>query len=99
MSVLKKKLVTTMPDGSKWAVPVEVIANNRAKEYADEFDDDIARSLTEDTAPLFEGDEFEIEDWAANNMDWDDVCDHAECIELADCDYQEGWVNGDKEVV
>ena len=99
MSVLKKKLVTTMPDGSKWTVPVEVIANNRAKEYADEFDGDVARSLAEDTAPLFERDEFVIEDWAANNMKWDDVCDHAECIELADCDYQEGWINGDKDVV
>jgi hypothetical protein len=49
---------------------------------------------------LFESDEFEIEDWAANNMDWSDVVAFATKIGPVDqVDYQEGWVNGKKEIL
>jgi hypothetical protein len=40
-----KYLRATMPDGSRWDVPVDVIAANRASRYASEFDADINRSL------------------------------------------------------
>jgi hypothetical protein len=90
-----KKYIVTMPDGSKWALPVMVIARDRAKNYADEFDGDVERSLAEDTLPLFEEESYEIHDWASNNMNWDEVCDEAEKIEEPEApDYQEGWVNG-----
>lgn len=99
-SILDKQLVVTMQDGSKWAVPVSVIALNRACSYAKEFGGDTQRSLDEDTIPLFESDSFEIKDWAANNMNWKDVADHAKNIQIKDPDfYQDGWVNGYKEVV
>jgi hypothetical protein len=95
-----KYLRVDMPDGSKWDVPVDVIARHRAEYYKDEFDNDIEKSLKEDTLPLFESDEYEIEDWAANNMNWDEVATHAVRINKPDePDYQEGWVNGEKEVV
>lgn len=98
---MPKMLRVTMPDGSRWDVPVDVIARNRAAYYADRLHGgDIEKSLTEDTLPLFESDDYEIEDWAANNMDWSDVQAHARMVEpAADADYQEGWVNGEKEVV
>ena len=67
-----KMLVLQMPDGSEWGVPVEVIARNRAEHYKSEFGDDVERSLAEDTMPLFE-DDYEIEEWASNNMNWQDV--------------------------
>lgn len=97
--VMTMSLVTTMPDGSEWAVPVEVIARNRAREYADEFGGDIERSLSEDTVPMFSDDDYEITDWAQNNMNWSDVERFAVCVKEAAKDFQEGWVNGDKEVV
>lgn len=96
MSVLTKSYVVTMPDGSKWSVSVQHIALHRANYYAE------ADLLNEDlkaTVELFESDEFEIEDWANNNMDWDDVKDVAKCIKPAEVDYQEGWVNGYFELV
>lgn len=99
MSNLKKKYITTMSDGSKWAVPVSIIAGDRAKYYAKEFGGSVERSLNEDTGPLFDSDDFEIEDWAQNNMNWDDVKDYANLIEPAKCDYQEGWMNGEHEVL
>lgn len=92
-----------MRDGSVWAMPVEVIARHRAEHYKDEFGDDVERSLEEDTWPLFEENDYEVSDWAVNNMDWDDVVDHAKQISkpepLTPYDFQEGWMNGNKEVV
>lgn len=92
--------VVTMPDGSKWAVPVEVIARNRAAYYANkEYGGDVERALHEDTMPLFALDEYEIHDWAANNMNWEDVVDHARQIQSPPLpNYRAGWINGDYEV-
>lgn len=95
---MSKHLLITMPDESVWAVPVEVIAINRATSYTREFGDDVQTSLDQDTWPLFNSNPFEIEDWAANNMNWSDVAAHARLIREGETDYQEGWVNGEKEV-
>jgi hypothetical protein len=90
----------TMPDQSKWDVPVLLIAQDRAKYYAKEFGGDVEKSLEQDSLPLFNEDEYEIEDWAANNMNWEDVKDQAKIVqEEAEVDYEEGWINGDKEIV
>lgn len=51
---MHKLMTVEMPDGSKWGVPVEMIARSRAAYYANEFDGDVERSLAEDTLPLFE---------------------------------------------
>lgn len=101
---LKKTKITnaalhvTMSDGSIWAVPVWNIAYNRAQYYMKEFGGDVIRSLNEDTIPLFEINEFNIRDWAQNNMDWKDI----EAILVSPPlkpDYQGGWTNGDKVIV
>lgn len=44
---------------------------------------------------------YKIEDWAAGNMDWSDVAEHAKKIEepKSEQNFQQGWVNGEKEVV
>lgn len=90
-----------MSDGSRWGVPVKLIAMDRAKVYAEDFGGDVERSLIEDTQPFF-ADDFEIYDWAANNMNWEDVA--ADATRLPDAaahpsDYQECWVNGEKELI
>jgi hypothetical protein len=92
-----KDLVVTMPDGSQWAVDVMIIARHRAAYYAPrEFDGDLWRSLREDTLPLFESDSYEVHDWAANNMNWEDARHAAYQIRPAPAvNYQEGWVNGE----
>ena len=93
-------LVTEMPDGTKWAVPVTYIARHRAKHYADEFDNDLERSLAEDTRLLFEDSDYEVEDWAVGSFNWKDVEPFAFKIEDSPKpDFQEGWLGGDKEVL
>ncbi len=95
-----------MPNGSKWDVPVMVIARSRAEYYAeadDEFKGDVEKSLKKDTIPIFDSNDYEIEDWAAGNMDWSDVVEHAvKCSDrdpMSDEEFQEGWINGEKEIV
>lgn len=99
MEILAKHYVVTMPNGEKWSLPVNVIAEHRAKHYAHEFDGDVEKSLKEDTAPLFEYDYYEIKDWARNNMNWSDVESSVTLISTNQVDYQDGWINGDAEVL
>lgn len=98
--VLKKRYLIGMPDGSKWSVPIATIALHRAESYKEEFGDDLARSLKEDTVPLFSGEEYEIKDWAANNMNWCDVEHDAEQDEApaVTLDLDEGWCGDDWEL-
>ena len=97
---MRKMLSVEMPDGSKWGFPVEMIARDRAAHYAYEFNDDVERSLEEDTLLLFEADVYAIEDWAVNNMNWDDFKGHQ--FKLSDDDppdFQDGWMSGKKEII
>jgi hypothetical protein len=100
---MAKVVRVRMPDGSQYDVPVERIADHRATEYAREFGPPL--SLEYETTFVKEralaiDDHDELLDWAANNMNWDDVEDVAVLVETAPAlDYQEGWVNGEKEVV
>lgn len=99
--LFSKHLIVTMPDGLDYGVPIEVIARNRAEHYAKEFNHDITRSLIEDTLPLFESDEYEIHDWAANNMNFSDVKDQTIILKkkVEKVDYEDAWCNGEWKVV
>lgn len=94
---MNKYLRVTMPDGSKWDVPAQIIAENYAAEYGDDpgtesYATELANCLKDDS---------ELKDWAANNMNWADV--EASAVRYSGPtekpDYQEGWVNGNKEMV
>jgi len=98
MSILDKKYIVTMEDNSRWAIPVKMIAIERAEYFKGEFGDDIGRSLAEDTVLLFESDHYEIADWAKNNMNWSHVVKFAECITPAEIDFEDGWCNGEYEI-
>jgi len=94
----EKKYRVTMPNESIWEVPVRVIARDHATYYAgvDEITVEESYALT---AEIFLDDDYEVEDWAKNNMNWEDVVDKAVCVESPETDFQEGWVNGEAEVV
>ena len=107
MSILNADYIITMPDDSKWKIPVSVIAEHRAKYYyyaakgraidsGTSFDDiGWEKSHLPLTVDLFEADDYEAEDWAKNNMNWSDVESHAECVEKGNVHYEDGWRNGD----
>jgi hypothetical protein len=98
-----KAYQVTMPDGSKWNIPVDVIARNHAQYYADiDYAGDIEKCLREYSLPLLLGDPSEVKDWASGNMDWKDVASSAVRVNSpskVDDHFQEGWVNGESRVI
>jgi hypothetical protein len=90
---VKKYLTLALPDGSVYGLPVSVVAENRAAFYAGpKFNGDMARSLAEDTLPLFEADPYCAKSWARENMDFDEVAPHLVCIrERAPSDLRTAW--------
>lgn len=92
-----------MPDGSEWDVPADLVAHNRAAYYANK---DTGETSGEKHTALYKKemeytlrDHYELKDWAANNMNWEDVQSSATMHKAGSVDYQEGWVNGEKSVV
>ena len=88
-------MMVTMPDGSIWSVPVAVIVRNQFDFYRG-----MGKADRADEAP----DDYEIHDWAANSMDWEDVQRVAtKATErpsmMTASDFQDGWVNGEKRIV
>ena len=97
--IYNRQYRVTMPDGTVWDVPIWVIANHRAAYFIGEFKT-FAESLNADTLPLFEADEFEIIDWAQNNMTWHKVQPYAIFVSgPTPVDYEKGWESGKKEIV
>lgn len=93
-------LQVTMPDGSVWAIPAELVAEPRAAYYAGHdarhsganYDTVYARELRTGADNLI--------DWAQNSMNWEDVQDSATMVSGPPAvDYQEGWVNGEMRIV
>ena len=91
-----------MPDGSKWSVCARYIAEHRARYYTD-----LDKEAGRESDTMF-GDEVThalnnhdtLMDWAANNMNWFDVSRYATLVkDISNTDFQEGWVNGEKEVI
>ena len=97
-------ILVTMPDNSLWAVPATVVAESRALYYARidtgdtegvEFD-----KVFKEEVEFALNDNFELIDWAENNMDWDDVKTDAFRVETKpkEVDYQTGWIQGEKTI-
>lgn len=103
---MAKQLRVTMPDGSRWDVPAQIIAEHRARYYAkhdsgEESGEEYGRVYRDELAYALDSDD-ELQDWAANNMNWSDVSAQATRVQEAPAkepDYEEGWVNGEKEVI
>lgn len=91
---MSKQIQITMPDNSVWGVPAELVAKDRGDYYAAKEGEDSGKA---EYAISLEDDD-ELLDWAANNMNWNDVVHSAIMIRPGKVDYQEGWVNGKKRV-
>jgi len=99
-----KVIRTHMPDGSVWDVPAGIVGRDRAKYYADkekgknQYEEELEYILSKDG-------EDDLLDWAANNMNWADVKEYAMPVPIImdprdmDKNHQEGWCNGEKEIV
>ena len=80
-------------------INVNEVAKNRAENHADEFDNDVERSLAEDTLSLFQECPDEISKWVVNNMNWYEFKCHYLVSDPPEVDFVGGWMTGEKEVV
>lgn len=84
-------LRVTFANGEIWEIPAQVIVDDRDNQYKDE---------EEDTAGQ-EDHDYEITDWASNNMNWSDLEPYAKFVKQPPkaFDYEAGWCNAEKKVV
>jgi hypothetical protein len=90
----EKKLIIKFHKGVTYEVPARVIAENRAKYYAEtdgyeldsnEYFDEVNRALD---------DEFLIFDWVQNNMDWYGLEPYAVWVENKSINLEDEWESG-----
>ena len=93
--VLPEYMTITAPGGDVWGVPTMAIARHRAAAYAHEFGGDIEKSLVEDTLPLFHEDDYEVFDWACNNMNCNDLNGNFVLLYSKQSTLQEAWISGE----
>lgn len=88
---MKKYVTVVMPDNSVWAVPTSVVAEHHAKYFADCSDGrNIDETMRVTTLPLFEADEDNILNWAANRMVWKDFEGKAIRVKSGAPNYDQG---------
>ena len=98
-----KYLVVEMSDKTQWAIPAKLIAINRAQYYAQldaERGDGEYVAIFEKEVEYAMSINYEITDWAANNMNWEDVCSHAIQLKvsLPEINYHRDWTNAPKSI-
>lgn len=97
----------TFSDRTVWEVPAEVIACHRAHYYAQrdaERGEGDYESNFADEKRYALSQNYELKDWAANNMDWSDVKDEARRTDFGQSlpdhvAYQRQWVNAPVEII
>lgn len=87
-----KTIEATFSNGEVWAIPIKQIALSRAEHYESEFAS-LKESIETDTLPLFEQNEYEVIDWAKNNMDWSDFDAKYLRTNMIEDTYEEQWPN------
>jgi hypothetical protein len=77
-----KFLYITTENKYVYRVPAEVVADNRAKYYAEKDSDTTYQEEYDYTL----SDDYELLDWFSGNMNWEDVGDKFELIEQPEKD-------------
>lgn len=95
----EKCLKVRFSNGDLFAIPARVIAEDRANYYADLDGYDLNSNEWEAEIVYALNDDYEIEDWAANNMNWSDLEPHSKRINSdEEFDYDDGWTDADIEL-
>jgi hypothetical protein len=68
--------------GHVYEVPASTIVNHRAAYYHGSQPEEFPTlaDAVKDSEELFASDDYAVEDWAKNNMDWDEIAPHARLI-------------------
>lgn len=84
-----KNIHVTFPNDEIWAITVKEIADNKAEYYAG-VDGVTKDEALKEVLELFESDDYEIEDWAINNMNFSDF-ENVTPVKESSYDLDNGW--------
>lgn len=92
----EKYIKLTFENGMVYGVPLDFIAANRARNYADDPD-----SNYDDEVNYVMNDPYEGADWLQNNMNWEDIKDVAFRIEVEEpeLDFNELFRNAETKII
>lgn len=101
--VCMKYLFIEFPNGEVFKVPAEVVAEDRAAYYAEldseRYEDTTYEEVFNDEKEHALSDRLELLDWAGNNMNWGDLEDEAEKVDLdRSISYEDEFTNADLSV-
>lgn len=86
--------------GHKYQIPLSIIAEHRTNCYADKDGFAVNSEEYSEEMEFVMNDSFEGIDWLQNNMDWDDVKEHAVLVqEDTAIDFSEELCNCEKEII
>lgn len=102
-----KKIRVTMPNGDKYDIPYDFVADVRAKYYAkkdSEEDGDDYNEVYKQEMEAANEDTYNVYDWLVNNMNWSDVAHVAKLVPrdnhfLSEKELTQGIMNGKKEII
>lgn len=92
----KKDIIITFPSGYKYKVPIFPVAETIARYYTERAVEDSDRSydeIFEDELQRALKDDYVVQDWVKNNMNWEDIEDEAELVEEDPFDPSENFSN------
>jgi hypothetical protein len=97
---VEKILRVKFSNGDEFSIPTRIIAENRANYYSEVDGYEKESNEWEQEVQYAMNDEYEIEDWAANNMNWDELEPFATLLDKSEeFDYEDEWGEADKKVV
>lgn len=84
----------TFSNGEIWDVPLQIIADSRDENYKEDKEDAVKFIRKESL------DEYDLEDWFSNNMDWSDVSEYAVFVPqpTVKFDYEDDFCNCEKDI-
>lgn len=90
-----KWIQVTFSNGETWEIPASVVAEDRTSYYTKKDGLSPADSNAEYRQSM---EDYELIDWACNNMNWEDVEGYAKLIRRQAPNRHLEWVNADKKV-
>lgn len=97
-----KYLRVTFSNGEVYDIPAKTIALQRASYFAARDatkGDSRYDTICEQEFRFAMEDDYEIQDWAFNNMDWEDVKQSAVCVYVNKADYHREWPNANNVII
>lgn len=94
-----KWIKVVFSNGEVYKVPATIVAKDRANYYAKNTKDD-AKEVYEEELQNTLNDDFEIIDWAQNNMNWEEVAEHAvRFYDESKIDFHKEWISNELDII